>query len=128
VSRSVLDSSAVLALLQVEAGEERVRQAIREGAVISSVNVAEVVTRFADLGQPEAEIRRQLEGVNVDVIDFDAEAAIHAGLLRVPTKALGLSVGDRACLALAEHLGVPAVTADRPWATLSIGIQIEVIR
>ena len=125
---SVLDASAVLAVMQGEPGAARVRQAITEGAYISSVNVTEVVTRQIDRGVPDSDARANVEELEIEIVPFDEELAYRAGLLRSATRSAGLSLGDRACLALAERLGVPALTTDRVWGTLQLGIQIEVIR
>jgi PIN domain nuclease of toxin-antitoxin system len=106
----------------------RANEAIRDGAVILSINLGEVITRMVNGGMSEADIRRILAAMSLDVVPFDEELAYRAGLLRSATRSAGLSVGDRACLALAERLGVPALTTDRIWGTLQLGIQIEVIR
>lgn len=66
--------------------------------------------------------------MGLEIVAFDAELAYHAGHLRGLTKAVGLSLGDRACLALAQHLGLPALTDDRSWADLPLGVAIQVIR
>ena len=125
---SVLDASAVLAVVFQEPGRERVDRAIDEGAFILSVNLAEVVTRMASGGMSEARIRAILSTIRATVVPFDEELAYRAGLLRSATRSAGLSLGDRACLALAERLGVPALTTDRNWGALQLGLQIEVIR
>jgi ribonuclease VapC len=106
----------------------RVDDAIRDGAVILSVNLAEVVTRMIDKGMTEADIRRLLAAIELVVVPFDEDLAHRAGLLRSATRSAGLSLGDRACLALAERLGLPALTADRAWGRLQVGIQVDVIR
>ena len=106
----------------------RVNDAIRDGAVILSVNLAEVVTTMVNRGMIEADVRRILHAVDLIVVPFDEELAYRAGLLRSMTRSAGLSLGDRACLALAERLGVPALTTDRVWGTLQLGIKLEVIR
>jgi PIN domain nuclease of toxin-antitoxin system len=125
---SVLDASAMLALMLGEPGAERAQQVISEGAVISAVNVAEVVTRQIDLGVTAGEARQNVEELEVEVVPFDEELAYRAGLLRSATRSAGLSLGDRACIALAERLSLPALTADRSWASLQVGVQIDVIR
>ena len=106
----------------------RVNDAIRDGAVVLSVNLAEVITRMVNGGMSEADIRQLVAAMDLIVVPFDEELAYRSGLLRSVTRSAGLSLGDRACLALAERLGVPALTTDRIWGTLQIGIQIEVIR
>jgi PIN domain nuclease of toxin-antitoxin system len=124
----VLDASAVLALMRGEPGAARVQQAIADGAYISAVNVTEVVTRLIDREDPESDARANVDELEMQIVPFDEELAYRAGLLRSATRSAGLSLGDRACLALAERLGVPALTSDRVWGSLQIGIKIEVIR
>lgn len=123
----ILDASAILAFLQGEQGADSVAATFRRGAV-SSVNYAEVVSKLADRGASEAQIRIVLGRLALSVIDFDADAALETGLLRTETKALGLSLGDRACLALARREKAVAVTADRDWAKLDVGVGVDVIR
>lgn len=125
---SVLDASAVLALMLGEAGAARVRQAILQGAFISAVNVTEVVTRQLDRGVSEHDARANVDELEMDIVPFDEDLAYRAGLLRSVTRSAGLSLGDRACLALAERLGLPALTADRAWGRIQAGVQIDVIR
>ena len=93
-----------------------------------SVNPAEAITSMVNRGMSEADIRRLLAAMSLDVLPFDEELAYRAGLLRSATRSAGLSLGDRACLALAERLGGPALTADRAWGTLQLSIRVEVIR
>jgi PIN domain nuclease of toxin-antitoxin system len=127
VSDVVLDASALLAVLGAEPGAERVERRL-EGACIGAVNLSEVVAKLIDDGVPEAEVRRAIGRLELDVHVFDAQHAYAAGVLREATRALGLSLGDRACLALAQSLGAPALTADRSWSQLNVGIAIEVVR
>jgi ribonuclease VapC len=87
-----------------------------------------VIAKLDEDGVPEAEIRRAIARLELDVHAFDAQHAFAAGLLRRSTRAFGLSFGDRACLALAQSLGALALTADRSWSRLDLGIAIEVIR
>jgi ribonuclease VapC len=126
VSDVVLDASALLALLQDEPGAGRVLESL-PGALISSVNLSEVVAKLSELGMPEADIRTALS-LGLDVIPFDASLAFDAGLLRTATRSAGLSLGDRACLALAESRSLPALTTDRAWARLDLDVTIEVVR
>lgn len=123
----VLDASALLALLNAEQGAELVAEALPEAA-ISAVNLSEVVAKLAEAGMPAGAIRQAMRGLGLEVIPFDEEQAYQAGLLRVATKGAGLSLGDRGCLSLAGRLAVPAITADRTWAELSVGVTIKVIR
>ena len=124
---AVLDASALLAVLRAEPGAERV-EARLEGAIIGAVNLSEVVAKLIEDGVPEPQIRLAIGRLELDVHAFDAEHAYLAGILREATRAFGLSFGDRACLALAQSLGAPALTADRSWSRLDLGIAIEVIR
>lgn len=124
---AVLDASALLALLDGEPGQEVVASLIPE-AVIGSVNLAEVVGKLAERGMPEAEIRQALEGLALEVYPFDQEQAYTTGMLRPSTREYGVSLGDRACLAVAETLGLPAYTADRGWSKLDVDIEVRLIR
>jgi ribonuclease VapC len=128
VSSAVLDASALLALLGNKPGSAPVAAAIANGAAMSAVNLAEVVAALQDTGVPEANIRAALSPLAITVVALDTDLAYRTGLLRAATRSAGLSLGDRACLALAQHLGVPALTTDRPWAALALAIQITVIR
>ncbi|MBO0778869.1 MAG: type II toxin-antitoxin system VapC family toxin [Ktedonobacteraceae bacterium] len=128
MSACVLDASALLALLNAESGNEQVVEAMSAGAAISLVNLSEVVAKLSEAGMPEAVIHKTLDSLGLDMVSFDAALAYQAGLLRPLTRHAGLSLGDRACLALAKNLGLPALTADRAWESLSLGIVIRVIR
>lgn len=123
----VLDASAILAFLNSESGGERVAE-ILENAVISAVNLSEVVTKLLETGITEVEIRLILDYLSCEIIPFGELEAISAAKLKPLTRHLGLSLGDRACLSLASQLGKIAVTADKTWGSLNIGIAIEIIR
>ena len=126
-SGAVLDASALLALLDGEPGQEVVAPLL-PGAVIGSVNLAEVVGKLAERGMPEAEIREALDGLALEVHPVDETLAYATGVLRPGTREHGLSLGDRACLALAATLGLPAYTADRVWAQLDLDVEVRLIR
>lgn len=128
VSSAVLDASALLALLQNEPGKDVVAAAIAAGAEMSAVNLAEVVTKLDERGLTPAEIQASIVPLGISISDFDNALAYATGLLRAATKAFGLSLGDRACLALAQKLSLPALTTDRAWSSLSLGITVTVIR
>lgn len=123
---AVLDASALLALLNQEPGEERVRSVLAE-SIVSAVNCAEVYSKLSDWKVEFAGFD-DLISVVPTVVNFDVGLARRAGELSAVTRHLGLSLGDRACLALAERDGLPAMTADRSWAQLDIGIAVELIR
>jgi len=124
----VLDASAVLALLNRESGADRVAEALLGEAAISAVNLSEVVAKLAELGRGEAEIRNAIDLLGFHVVDLDESGAYESGMLRPATRSAGLSFGDRACLALARRLGAPAMTADRVWGELDLGIAVTMIR
>ena len=126
MSDAVLDASALLALLQGEPGSDRVLETL-PGARVCSVNLSEVVAKLAGHDMPEADIRRALN-LGLEIVPFDEALAWAAGLLRPRTRGAGLSLGDRACLALARSTSFPVLTADAVWATLDLGIEIAVIR
>jgi ribonuclease VapC len=128
VNRTVLDASAILAVLKRETGTQVVEAAIAEGAAISTVNLAEIVSKLADWGMDGAAIRSTLDNFELDIVDFDAELAYAAGLLRPATRDLGMSLGDRACVSLAQRLEAKALTADRRWADLKVDVPIRLVR
>ncbi len=127
MSEHVLDASALLAVMLGERGAEEVLERI-PGAVIGAVNLAEVVAKLQERGVPDAEIDREIAELDLPVIPFDAAQAMAAGKLRARTRPLGLSLGDRACLALAMARDVPAVTTDRGWMALDVGAKVIVAR
>jgi ribonuclease VapC len=114
----VLDASALLALLRNEPGWERVRDVLADSAM-TTVNLAEVVGHFVRNGAFEPDIRMVLDPLPVELIPFDDEMAYTTGLLLSATRRADLSLGDRACLALAGRLGVPALTADLSWQEIA---------
>jgi PIN domain nuclease of toxin-antitoxin system len=123
----VLDSSALLAMLFFESGCERVAELVPQSCM-STVNLAEVLGRLARDGRALDEVLDRIEQMGVDLIAFDREMAREVAALLLPTAPWGLSLGDRACLALARLRRLPAVTADRAWANLDLDIAVEVIR
>ena len=127
MSEFVLDASALLALLNAEEGAEII-QGLLPNAVISAVNLAEVVARLAFLGMPESEIRNILTLLGLEIVPFDTEQAFQAGFLFPPTRSHGLSLGDRSCLALAKAVNATAVTADQAWGDLNLGVGIKLVR
>ncbi len=131
--RTVLDASAFLAYLKDERGSEAVADAIASGAVISAANLAEVLSRVAAHGADPVRFLRRLtergliDGA-VDVEPLTTADAAEIARLRPLTKEAGLSLGDQACVALALRLGQPALTADRAWDGLDLGVELRQIR
>jgi ribonuclease VapC len=128
VSKRVLDASAVLAVVQEESGKERVIQAMADGSCISAINLCEVVGKLLDGGFSEEVISASIEELELEVVSFDKDQAITAGLLRATTRQIGLSIADRACLALASATGLPTLTGDRAWTQLDVGVEVELFR
>lgn len=123
----VLDSSAVIAFLRGEPGRDVV-SAILFGALVSSVNLAEVVTKLIERGSPPIEARETVGGLPIDVQPASPELGLAAGLLHARTRSRSLSLGDRFCLALAMETGLPVLTADRAWTELGLDLDIRLIR
>lgn len=124
----VLDASALLVLLKGEPGGDKVIVALKEGAAISAINFSEVIAKLNESNMPEEAIHEALDFLELDIIGFDTQIAYQSGMLRLVTKRAGLSLGDRACLALAQQLDLPAITADRVWEGLVPGIVVQLIR
>lgn len=127
----VLDASAILAYLQQEPGAGRVESLLLDQrCLLLTVNLTEVLTRLADWNVPLAEAEQHLVGMDLVIVPFDLSLARLAAELRPATRALGLSLGDRACLALARSSAATAVTADRAWLQIdpALGITVESIR
>ena len=128
-AESLLDASAVLAALFEEAGAARVARALERGAAMSSVNLGEVAARLSREGWSSATVASVVAEMGIEVIPFDRRTALLSGAYRPVTRRLGLGLGDRACLATACRLGLPALTADRSWADVSIaGVTVVQIR
>jgi ribonuclease VapC len=123
----VLDASAVLALLHSEPGADAVEEAL-EHAAISTVNWSEVCQRSIAHDVDVSDLRADTEALGVQLVPFSVEDAELAAALWSATRHLGLSLGDRACLGLARRLERPAVTADRAWLDLDLGVEIRAIR
>ena len=127
--RYVLDASALLCLLFDEFGAEKV-ETVLHGALISAANYAEVISKLIDKGQSPEEAITDLTELDLEVVPFDRAQSEIAGSIRQQTRQVGLSLGDRACLALAKGSSRTAVTADRAWTEIAkhIGVEIELIR
>ena len=125
--KNVLDASSVLAVLNGERGEKKVIPILAESA-ISSVNLTEVAAKLLEAGMDEAGARLAVSVLGIgEIVDFTEDLAWESAQLRPLTKRYGLSLGDRACLALAIKLKVPAITADKEWSKLKL-CRVIVIR
>jgi len=130
VNRIVLDASVLLAVLHDEPGAEIFTRQLDllENAVVSAVNVAEAHGKLVGLGIAAGDAWEAVIAPANEIVVFDAQQARIAGGLHWQTRALGLSLGDRACLALGIVLKAPVYTADRAWKGLKLGVPIHVIR
>ncbi len=131
---NVLDASAVLAYLQQEKGQDRVEAALDAAPCwMTTVNTCEVLSKLCEKGMPPKEAEAAVDDLGLVVMDFDAQLARLAASLRVRTRAIGASLGDRACLALAQQVAhtqdTPVVqTAERAWTQLKWPFKVVVIR
>lgn len=119
----------MLALLFGEPGTEVVRAHLRTG-VIGAANLAEVLAKLSDHGLPIQEAVRAVAILGLDVVPMTDKQAQSSAAMRASTRAAGLSLGGRACLALASELNACALTADRDWAKIAeaVGVAVQVIR
>ena len=128
MSKVVLDASAVLALLNQEPGAQKLTPELLREAVASTVNLAEVQTKLVRAGGEPDEAWELACAPISEAAPFTSEQAKTAGTLVNQTRPLGLSLGDRACLALAMTLAVPVYTTDKDWKNLKLGIPIHILR
>lgn len=127
MASAILDASAVMAVVNAEPGFETVVPALPT-AIISTVNYAEVFGKLAQKGLPGAVIRDRLAPLQLETVDLNRGQAEQIGILAAKTHGKSISLADRACLALAQHEGLPVLTADRKWAELDLGIDLVLIR
>jgi PIN domain nuclease of toxin-antitoxin system len=123
----VLDSSALMAMLRNEEGADRVQAALGR-CFISSVNLAEVQTKLVDAGMDEDVAWLHISAAECPTVHFSDDLARVTGALVRVTRPYGLSLGDRACLALAIERKATVYTTNRVWKNLGLGIRVEVIR
>jgi PIN domain nuclease of toxin-antitoxin system len=128
MSKVVLDASAVMALLNREPGADNLTLDLLNRAVISAVNLAEIQTVLVNRGIAPDDAWRDASSPVRDVAAFTEDQARTTGSLVDRTRALGLSLGDRACLSLGMSLGAPVYTANRAWKKLKLGIPIHLLR
>lgn len=130
----VIDASAAMAYLQQEQGEDAVEAILATGPCwMTTVNLCEVLGKLCDKGIPPERALAAVEGLGVIAVDFDTELAQLAAFMKVRTKVVGASLGDRACLALAERVSqtrdVPiVVTAERVWSKVKWPFKVVLIR
>lgn len=122
-----MDASGVLALARREPGAETVAAVIGL-SLVSAVNHCEIVSKLIERGASPDTVRSSLGQLSYRIVPFDEDLAFRAGLLRRETRALGLSLGDRACLALAQRERLPAYTADQRWSKLDLDLDIRLVR
>ena len=123
----VLDASAILAVLNDEPGAELILPEL-DGATVSTVNYAEVTSKLADGGVGRDAASEAILRLGVQIAEFDKDLADRTGELRPLTRHRGLSLGDRACIALAEREGAVVLTADRTWRSVVPTVEIRVFR
>jgi ribonuclease VapC len=128
MSSIVLDASALLAVLNREPGAEKLTPQLLNIATSSTVNLAEVQSKLVNRGLRPQEAWEATTSPIREATPFTPEHAMTAGNLIAETRALGLSLGDRACLALGLALSAPVYTADKSWKSLKLGLRIHVIR
>ena len=124
----VLDASAILAIVFQERGAEKLTVEIMKDAVISTVNLAEVQSKLVKKGYDPEEAWEDATSLVSAAVRFTSEQAKIAGSLIAQTEKVGLSLGDRSCLALAIALKAPVYTTEQVWRELKVGIPIHVIR
>ena len=129
MAEAVLDASALLAVVFEEPGADRVG-AVLPGAAVSAANVAEAAAKFSDHGMPPEIVEEVIGGLQLEIHPVDLAQAYANGQLRARTRGAGLSLGDRACLALAAQLRLPALTTDRAWTKVAddAGVEVTLIR
>lgn len=127
MAEAVLDASALIAFLRNEPGAEKVA-AVLTRSCISAVNLAETFGKMVEYGKRLEDVAYQVERLRIPVIPFAAEHAQIAASLWKSTRIVGMSLGDRACLALAIHTGLPAFTTEDKWLKCDSGAKVVKIR
>jgi PIN domain nuclease of toxin-antitoxin system len=128
LNKVVVDASVVIAYLRREPGWTSLEPHLAGHCLISTVNLTEVIGKLREKGVDHATLEAILEQLGLTVVAFDEAQARRAGELRVATRHLGLSLGDRACLALAAVQGLTALTTDAAWGAFKAAIAVQVVR
>lgn len=127
VTEAILDASAVMAFLLREPGADLVATAMSDGAVMSTVNLSEVIAILPERGFAADAVPDAIGSLPIEYRDFQESTAFAAAALFEVTRGRNISFADRACLALGREMGMPVMTGDRPWAALNLGGEPEVI-
>jgi ribonuclease VapC len=122
----VLDASALLALFNEEPGADEVMKAFNQPCLLSAVNHTEVLTKLLDKGLSPSDAATVMTSVELQIVAFDDKQSADAAWLRGVTRTVGLSLGDRACLALARAKKAVVLTADKPWLQVAKAADVEV--
>ncbi len=129
-NKIVFDASAIIALLELEEGWTIASENLNN-AIVSTINLSEVMTvmnRKTNGQDVAGEAFKLLQNTFPHIVDFNEEQAVIAASLDSVTKQYGLSLGDRACLALAKHKNLPVLTADKAWKQIESGVEVRLIR
>ncbi len=127
MSEVALDASALLALLREEPGQQVVRKNLAR-SIISTVNIAEVFAKAVQIGIGLDASIAAIRALPLTIVAFDFQQAVISGSLREATRPLGLSLGDRCCLALGIARNIPVLTAESAWAKVNLGVNVRLIR
>lgn len=127
MSDPVWDASALLALVNQEPGSEGLASLL-PNAVLSTVNLSEVAAKLVERGMGPDAVHELLTPLPLTLHPFDEDQAYRTAALRRVTRAAGLSLGDRACLALAQTLDRPVLTTDRAWNDIDVGVEVRLLR
>jgi PIN domain nuclease of toxin-antitoxin system len=127
VSRAVLDASAVLALLFGETGAAVAVERGQSG-FLSAVTYSEAIAKSLDRGVPLETVKQAMDGFRLTLVPFDESHALTAASFRTATRGKNFSFANRACLATALLARLPALTADRKWQEVDLGVEIILIR
>jgi PIN domain nuclease of toxin-antitoxin system len=122
-----LDASALLAFLYRETGHETVAQYIGD-SVLSTINLSEVLARFVRDGHSAEAVLHKIQSTTIKIVPFSARQAVLAANMTPVTRPFGLSMADRACLALAMEHNIAALSADTMWNTVPLAVDIILIR